>query len=327
MIEGPLGGAAFNNEFGRPNLGGYFRVYEQTEAAGVAPRLPQADHDRRRPGRHPPRPDAQGALPAGHAADPARRAGHAHRHGRRRRQLDGGRREQRRPGLRLGAARQSRDPAPRAGSHQPLLGAGRGQPDPGDPRRRCRRHLQRLPGTGRRAGRGARFDLRAVPLEESGLAPKEIWCNESQERYVLAIAPDALPVFAAMCERERCPFAVVGVATADGRAGARGRPGRRRAIDMPMDVLLGKPPRMHRDVARVRRARAALDLAGVALEQASHDVLRHPTVAEQAVPGHDRRPQRRRPEPPRPDGGTLAGAGGGLARSRWPTSPASPARR
>src|SRR5690606_1093429 len=63
------------------------------------------------------------------------------------------------------------------------------------------------------AGRGARFDLRAVPLEESGLAPKEIWCNESQERYVLAIAPESLPQFQAFCERERCPFAVVGVAT------------------------------------------------------------------------------------------------------------------
>ena len=63
------------------------------------------------------------------------------------------------------------------------------------------------------AGRGARFDLRAVPLEESGMAPKEIWCNESQERYVLAIAPESLELFKALCERERCPFAVVGVAT------------------------------------------------------------------------------------------------------------------
>ncbi len=65
------------------------------------------------------------------------------------------------------------------------------------------------------AGRGATFDLRKVPLEESGLAPKEIWCNESQERYVLAVAPDALPIFEAMCERERCPFAVVGVVSAE----------------------------------------------------------------------------------------------------------------
>ena len=86
--------------------------------------------------------------------------------------------------LRLGAARQPRDPAPRAGGHQPLLGARRAQPDPGDPRRRRRRPVQRLPRAGRRRRPRRPFDLRAVPLEESGLAPKEIWCNESQERYV-----------------------------------------------------------------------------------------------------------------------------------------------
>jgi phosphoribosylformylglycinamidine synthase len=86
-----------------------------------------------------------------------------------------------------------------------------------------------------------------VPLEETRPAPKEIWCNESQERYVLAVDPALLPLFEQMCERERCPFAVVGVATdepqlvlADGRAP--------RPVDMPMDVLLGKPPKMHRDV-------------------------------------------------------------------------------
>ena len=116
------------------------------------------------------------------------------------------------------------------------------------------------------AGRGARFDLRRVPLEESGLAPKEIWCNESQERYVLAIAPESLPPFAAICERERCPFAVVGVATEERswrsvrssrtrRAAADAR--RRQVIDMPMDVLLGKPPKMHRDVQPARRRAAA----------------------------------------------------------------------
>jgi len=89
------------------------------------------------------------------------------------------------------------------------------QPDPRDPRRRRRRHLQRLPELVDGAGMGARFDMRAVPLEETGLAPKEIWCNESQERYVMAVSPEALPMFRAMCERERCPFAVVGVTTAE----------------------------------------------------------------------------------------------------------------
>jgi phosphoribosylformylglycinamidine synthase len=100
------------------------------------------------------------------------------------------------------------------------------------------------------AGRGARFDLRAVPLEESGLAPKEIWCNESQERYVLAIAPDSLPLFRALCERERCPFAVVGTATEE-RQLVLADGGNPPPVDMPMEVLLGKPPKMHRDVQRV----------------------------------------------------------------------------
>ncbi|HEX5737786.1 MAG TPA: phosphoribosylformylglycinamidine synthase, partial [Hydrogenophaga sp.] len=154
------------------------------------------------------------------------------------------------------------------------------------------------------AGRGARFDLRAVPLEESGLAPKEIWCNESQERYVLAIAPESLPQFRAFCERERCPFSVVGVATEErhlfvGNEDAVRRAGLPQAsttatsggsepqkvgsveaaVDMPMDVLLGKPPKMHRDVKSVVREAAPMDLTGVDLQQAVIDVLSHPTVA------------------------------------------------
>jgi phosphoribosylformylglycinamidine synthase len=147
--------------------------------------------------------------------------------------------------------------------------------------------------------------LSQVPLEESGLAPKEIWCNESQERYVIALNPNLLPLFEQMCERERCPFAVVGVATdapqlvledgpsfdTSGRSeqppqGERG-PARAevskheltRAIDMPLEVLLGKLPKMQRDVKRVQREEPPLDLTGVKLEQVAFDVLRHPTVA------------------------------------------------
>jgi len=133
------------------------------------------------------------------------------------------------------------------------------------------------------AGRGARFDLRAVPLEESGLAPKEIWSNESQERYVLAIAPESLPQFQAFCERERCPFAVVGVATEerqlvlDDTALADGE--QKYPVDMPMNVLLGKPPKMHRDVRTVARQAEALQLDALPLEKAVIEVLAHPTVA------------------------------------------------
>ena len=128
------------------------------------------------------------------------------------------------------------------------------------------------------AGRGARFDLRAVPLEESGLAPKEIWSNESQERYVLAIAPDSLETFTAFCERERCPFAVVGVATEE-RQLVLADAGNESPVDMPMNVLLGKPPKMQRDVKSVVRSFQPMDLTGVDLQKAVIDVLSHPTVA------------------------------------------------
>ncbi|TAF72716.1 MAG: phosphoribosylformylglycinamidine synthase, partial [Curvibacter sp.] len=128
------------------------------------------------------------------------------------------------------------------------------------------------------AGRGARFDLRAVKLEESGMAPKEIWCNESQERYVLAIAPESLAQFEALCERERCPFAVIGVATEERQLQLVDE-GAESPVDMPMNVLLGKPPKMHRDVKTVARQFRPLDLTGVDLQKAVIDVLAHPTVA------------------------------------------------
>ncbi|MEO8080878.1 MAG: phosphoribosylformylglycinamidine synthase, partial [Caldimonas sp.] len=132
------------------------------------------------------------------------------------------------------------------------------------------------------AHRGGRFDRDAIPVEESGLAPKEIWCNESQERYALAIDPRSLPLFAALCERERCPFAVVGEAT-DARqltlAAADGASAQAVDIDMPMQVLFGKPPKMHRDVRRRLVDEAPLDLGGVELARVAFDVLRHPTVA------------------------------------------------
>jgi phosphoribosylformylglycinamidine synthase len=127
------------------------------------------------------------------------------------------------------------------------------------------------------AGRGARFELSQVPVLESGMAPKEIWCNESQERYVLAIAPESLAQFQAFCERERCPFSVVGVATQERQLVVAATPAN--PVDMPMNVLLGKPPKMHRDVQSVRREFKPLELTGVSLQDAAIRVLAHPTVA------------------------------------------------
>jgi phosphoribosylformylglycinamidine synthase len=288
MIEGPLGGAAFNNEFGRPNLGGYFRVFEQTVGEG-------AEAIRR--GYHKPIMIAGGLgtisseqtqkikFPAGTLLI----------------QLGG-------PGMRIGMG----------GSAASSMAAGTNAADldfdsvqRGNPeiQRRAQEVINHCWGLGANnpilaihdvgaggisnafpelvdgAEKGARFDLSQVPLEETGLAPKEIWCNESQERYVMAIAPESLPIFKAMAERERCPFGVVGVTTdvcelvLEDSTDPQAQTPEGRAIDMPMNVLLGKPPKMHRDVKRVARDGGQVDLTGVSLATVALDVLRHPTVA------------------------------------------------
>ncbi len=278
MIDGPLGGAAFNNEFGRPNLAGYFRVYEQT-VAGV------------RRGYHKPIMIAGGVgsidatqthkvtFPAGTLLV----------------QLGG-------PGMRIGMGGGAAS-SMAAGTNTAALdfdSVQRGNPEIQRRAQEVINHCWALgennpvlaihdvgagglsnafPELADGAGKGARFDLRQVPLEESGLAPKEIWCNESQERYVLAVDPALMPLFEQMCARERCPFAVVGVATDAPELVVEDGEGGERVIDMPMEVLLGKPPKMHRVVHRVARTEAPLDLTGVALERVAFDVLRHPTVA------------------------------------------------
>jgi len=288
MIEGPLGGAAFNNEFGRPNLAGYFRVYEQT--VGVAGR-------QQRRGYHKPVMIAGGlgTIAATQTEKVAFAAGTLLV------QLGG-------PGMRIGMGGSAAS-SMAAGANAAALdfdSVQRGNPEI---QRRAQEVINHCAALGEvnpilaihdvgaggisnafpelvdGAGRGARFDLSQVPLEESGMSPKEIWSNESQERYVLAVQPDLLPMFDAMCVRERCPYAVVGIATEAKQlvlAGApmtADRPPAAPAIDMPMEVLLGKPPKMHRDVQRLAPELPALDLTDVALESVALDVLRHPTVA------------------------------------------------
>jgi len=277
MTEGPLGGAAFNNEFGRPNLLGYFREYEQTvdgvvrgyhKPIMIAGGLGQIDAEQTK----------KIEFPAGSLLI----------------QLGG-------PGMRIGMG----------GSAASSMATGTNAADldfdsvqRGNPEieRRAQEVINHcwaqgannpilaihdvgagglsnaFPELTNDAGRGARFDLRAVKLEESGLSPKEIWSNESQERYVMAIAPESLDQFTAFCERERCPFAVIGVAT-DERQLVLEDKGQESPVDMPMDVLLGKPPKMHRDVTTVTRQSPAMALTGVSLQKAVIDVLSHPTVA------------------------------------------------
>lgn len=278
MVEGPLGGAAFNNEFGRPALGGYFRVYEQT-VSGV------------RRGYHKPIMIAggMGSISAGQTKKLPFGAGTLLV------QLGG-------PGMRIGMGGGAAS-SMAAGTNTAALdfdSVQRGNPEIQRRAQEVINHCWALgadnpvlaihdvgaggisnafPELVDGAGKGATFDLRKVPLEETGLAPKEVWCNESQERYVIALDPARREQFEAMCARERCPFAVVGVATADTELVLEDGPGGERAIDMPMEVLLGKPPKMTRDVQRVARDPGTLDLTGVKLEQAAFDVLRHPTVA------------------------------------------------
>ncbi|WP_425309311.1 phosphoribosylformylglycinamidine synthase [Ammonicoccus fulvus] len=287
MIEAPIGAAAFNNEFGRPGLGGFFRVYEQT-VAGV------------RRGYHKPIMSAGGLGSISAELTEKILFGE----GSLLIQLGG-------PGMRIGMGGGAAS-SMAAGTNAAELdfdSVQRGNPEMerraqevinacwalGDANPILAIHdvgagglSNAFPELVHDAGMGATFDLNAVPLEESGLAPKEIWCNESQERYVLAIAPESLDAFTAICERERAPFAVVGVTHDNGQlvldenaisSGAGDDP----AIDMPLEVLLGKPPRMTRDVTRVERSSEALDLAPLAdpdaLRDSAYAVLRHPSVA------------------------------------------------
>ena len=284
MIEGPLGGAAFNNEFGRSNLTGYFRVFEQTvgEGAGAIRR-----------GYHKPIMIAGGI---GTISD-AQTKKIQFDAGTLLIQLGG-------PGMRIGMAGAAAS-SMAAGTNSAALdfdSVQRGNPEIQRRAQEVINHCWLLgaknpilaihdvgaggisnafPELVDGAGKGARFDLSKVPLEESGMAAKEIWCNESQERYVLAIAPESLPIFQAMCERERCPFGVIGVATdaAELILADESKPDSDKPVDMPMDVLLGKPPKMHRVVDRVQWDGGQIDLTGVLLDKVAFDVLRHPTVA------------------------------------------------
>jgi len=281
MIDGPIGGAAFNNEFGRPNLTGYFRTYEQNVGGDVY-------------GYHKP------IMIAGGLGNIS--AQHTHKHelpaGSLLIQLGG-------PGMRIGMGGGAASSMATGANTADLDfdSVQRGNPEM---ERRAQEVINACwaMGTGNPilsihdvgagglsnafpeitndAKRGALFDLRKVPLEESGLAPKEIWSNESQERYVLAIAPGNLDLFRQLCERERCPFAVVGTATEQRQLKVVDPLHGNEPVDMPMDVLLGKPPKMHRDVRHVRHDYPKIDLQGIDLGEAAERVLSLPTVGDKS---------------------------------------------
>ncbi len=281
MIQGPIGGAAFNNEFGRINLCGYFRTFEQRIDGVVR-------------GYHKP------IMIAGGYGNIS--AQHTHKRplekGTLFVQLGG-------PGMRIGLGGGAASSVS-AGANTEALDFDSVQRANAEMQRRCQEVIdacwQRgganpilsihdvgaggisnaLPELAHSGGVGAKFDLRLVPTLESGMSPREIWSNESQERYVLAIAPESLSLFAALCERERCPFAVVGYATDDQMLVVQDPLFNDAPVSMEMDVLLGKPPKMHRDVVSVPKTPDKFQLDDLSLEDAVYRVLQLPTVADKS---------------------------------------------
>jgi len=278
MIEGPLGGAAFNNEFGRPNLAGYFRTFEQEVAGELR-------------GYHKP------IMIAGGLGNIQDRQSHkvTFKPGTLLIQLGG-------PGMLIGLGGGAASSMATGTNTADLDFASvqRGNPEI---QRRCQEVIDACWQQGERnpilsihdvgagglsnampeladsAGLGARLELREVHIEEPGMSPREIWSNESQERYVLAIAPERLDDFRAICERERCPFAVLGTATDDGRLTVTDRHFGNKPVDMEMQVLLGKPPKMTREVSRRAVHVPPFDLTDLDLREAAFRVLRLPAVA------------------------------------------------
>ncbi|MEZ9778169.1 phosphoribosylformylglycinamidine synthase [Vibrio sp. 10N.261.54.A5] len=283
MLEGPLGGAAFNNEFGRPNLLGYFRTYEEkvNSHAGEEVR-----------GYHKPIMLAGGLgnirdehvqkkeIPVGASlivlGGPAMNIG-----------LGGG-------------AASSMD----SGSSSEDLDFASVQRENPEMERRCQEVIDRcwqlgdanpiafihdvgaggisnaLPELVDDGERGGIFNLRDVPNDEPGMSPLEIWCNESQERYVMAVADKDMATFDAICKRERAPYAVVGKATEERDLKLEDSHFDNTPIDMPMDILLGKTPKMHRDAKTLKANNPAIDRSGIEMNEAVDRVLRLPTVAE-----------------------------------------------
>lgn len=278
MIEGPIGGAAFNNEFGHPNLLGYFRTFEEKFdgqvrgyhkpimiAGGLGSIQAQQTHKDEIP---------EGALLI---------------------QLGG-------PGMLIGlggGAASSMD----TGTNDASLDFNSVQRGNPEIERRAQEVIDRcwqlgdknpiisihdvgagglsnaFPELVNDAGRGAVFELREVPLEEHGLTPLQIWCNESQERYVLSILEKDLDTFRAICERERCPFAVVGTATDDGHLKVRDDLFANNPVDLPLNVLLGKPPKTTRTDKTVAPSKKPFHAGDIDITKAAYRVLRLPTVA------------------------------------------------
>jgi phosphoribosylformylglycinamidine synthase len=285
MIEGPLGGAAFNNEFGRPNLAGYFRSFElPTSETGVTRSY---DKPIMLAG-------GLGALDREQVRKLSLRPGDSVI-------VLGG------PAMLIGLGGGAASSVA-SGQSSEAMDFASVQRDNPEMERRCQEVIDRCVAQGETnpirfmhdvgagglsnaipellhdSGVGGVIDMARIPSVDPSLSPMQLWSNESQERYVLGVGPEQLTEFEALCLRERCPYAVVGIATAEQRlvvgygAGQADAPAP--AIDMPMDLLFGKAPKMHRDASHPPAMRwPKLDTNGIDLKEAGLRVLAHPTVA------------------------------------------------
>jgi len=285
MLEGPIGGAAFNNEFGRPALTGYFRTFEQkvNGAAGEEVR-----------GYHKPIMIAgglgnirdshveKGEIPVGAKliclGGPAMQIG-----------LGGG-----------AASSMS------SGTSSADLDFASVQRDNPELERRCQEVIDQcwqqgdenpiafihdvgagglsnaFPELVKDGNRGGKFGLRNINNDEPGMSPLAIWCNEAQERYVMAVAPTDLARFEAICQRERCPYAIVGEATEEMHLTLGDTHFENNPVDLPMNVLFGKPPKMHRSVERVEYQVPDFDTSAIDLKEAAERVMKLPSVASKS---------------------------------------------
>ncbi|NNM52499.1 MAG: phosphoribosylformylglycinamidine synthase, partial [Pseudomonadales bacterium] len=285
MLQGPLGGAAFNNEFGRPNLCGYFRTLETPV---------QVDDQIRVYGYHKPIMIAggYGNIREGHVLKRAIPEGAPLL-------VLGG------PAMLIGLGGGAAS-SMNSGSSREDLDFASVQRDNPEMERRCQEVIDAcwaqgmnnpiisihdvgagglsnaMPELVHEHGLGAQLHLRKIPSAEPGMSPVELWCNEAQERYVLAVEPERLYDFIALCERERCPWAVLGHATQEAHLIVDDTLLQDNPVDMPMAVLLGKPPRMQRDVITRQEVLAPLQLDDVSLDDAVNRVLQLPTVANKS---------------------------------------------
>ena len=280
MIDGPLGAAAFNNEFGRPNICGYFRTYEQEvngKIRGYHKPIMLAGGIGNIKARH----VQKGSLKEGDLlivlGGPAMLIG-------------------------LGGGAASSMATGSGGEDLDFASVQRGNPEM---QRRCQEVIDRcwaleeknpiafihdvgagglsnaFPELVKDAGFGGKFRLRDIPSEEKGMSPLEIWCNEAQERYVLAISKESLPIFKDLCERERCPFAVAGEAIAEQNLILSDEHFKNNPIDIPIELLLGNPPKMiRRDKKIIENNNSPLSTLHSPLNEIVHRVLTHPAVAD-----------------------------------------------